>query len=74
MQEVARAHPDPAAVAWLLSSTADQFDEWIERAAIHEHDGGLPRQQAEVVALAQLYAESQRQPPAPVATPPPRRW
>jgi hypothetical protein len=74
MQEVARAHPDPAAVAWLLSSTPDEFDAWLERAAIHEHDGGLPKTQAEVVALAHLYAEAQRQPPAPAATPPPRRW
>jgi hypothetical protein len=47
--------PDPAAVAWLAMSTPDEFEEWSERAAIMEHDGGLSKRHAEVLALGYLF-------------------
>ena len=51
--------PDPAAVAWLAMSTPDEFEEWSERAAIIEHDGGLSKRHAEVLALGYLFEHAQ---------------
>jgi hypothetical protein len=34
--------------------TADLLDEWAERAAIVEYDGGLSREDAEIVASERL--------------------
>lgn len=49
----------PDAVAWVKANLDavkrevwPQFDDWQERAAIMEHDGGLPREQAELAAYA----------------------
>jgi hypothetical protein len=50
--------PDPAAVAWLAMSTPDEFEEWSERAAIMEHDGGLSKRHAEVLALGYLFEQA----------------
>jgi hypothetical protein len=49
--------PDPAAVAWLAMSTPDEFEQWSERAAIMEHDGGLSKRHAEVLALGYLFEQ-----------------
>jgi hypothetical protein len=46
-------------------STLQEFALWSERAAIMEHDGGLPRRQAEVMALGHLYEQAMRRPRAP---------
>jgi hypothetical protein len=51
--------PDPAAVAWLAMSTPDEFEQWSERAAIMEHDGGLSKRHAEVLALGYLFEQAQ---------------
>ena len=52
--------PDPAAVAWLARSTPDEFAQWSERAAIMEHDGGLSKRHAEVLALGYLFEQAQQ--------------
>jgi len=72
MHEVVPSQPDPAALAWLASSSAVMFAAWEERAAIHQFDGGLPRRQAEILALVHLYAQAQRAGPEAQATPPPQ--
>jgi len=61
--------PDPAAVAWLAMSTPDQFVAWSERAAIMEHEGGLPKRHAEVLALGYLFEHVQQQRVAAMAQP-----
>jgi hypothetical protein len=58
------------ALAWLAACTADQFAAWQEAASIAEYDGGLPRRQAEIIALAGMFGRSQLAPHA-VAIPPP---
>ena len=64
------ADPDPKALAWLSACTADQFAAWQEAAAIAEYDGGLPRRQAEIIALAGMFGRSQLAPDR-AAIPPP---
>jgi len=66
------AQPDPKALAWLTSCTPDEFLAWQEAAAIAEYDGGLPRRQAEIIALHGLFGRSQQaRGPQTAATPPP---
>ena len=52
-----RGRLDDAAVAWISARKAglmrevwDQFDDWEERAAIREFDGGMTRAEAEAAA------------------------
>jgi hypothetical protein len=47
-------------VAWLARSTPDEFEQWSERAAIMEHDGGLSKRHAEVLALGYLFEQAQQ--------------
>ena len=61
--------PDPAAVAWLAMSTPDEFEMWSERAAIMEHEGGLSKRHAEVLALGYLFEQVQQQRVAAMAQP-----
>lgn len=61
--------PDPAAVAWLAMSTPDEFEQWSERAAIMEHEGGLSKRHAEVLALGYLFEQVQQQRVAAMAQP-----
>lgn len=49
------------ALAWLRERWSEvcreawpQFDEWAERAAIREHDGGQPRAEAEKAAYQEV--------------------
>jgi hypothetical protein len=46
-------------------STPDEFEEWSERAAIMEHDGGLSKRHAEVLALGYLFEQAQQRQRAP---------
>ena len=57
--------PDPLAVAWLAASTADEFAEWSERSAIMQHEGGLSKRHAEVLALGYLFEQAQQRQRAP---------
>ena len=75
VHEVDPRQPDPAALAWLASSSDEMYATWQERAAIHEFDGGLPRREAEILALVHLFAKAQLAGPQTAAKPPPqRRW
>lgn len=58
-----RVEASPEALAWLASSTPDEFATWQERAAIMQHDGGLEQRHAEVLALVQLWAGMQQATP-----------
>jgi hypothetical protein len=62
--------PDPKALAWLASCTPHEFAAWQEAAAIAEFDGGLPRRQAEIIALAGMFGRLQSAPQT-AAIPPP---
>jgi hypothetical protein len=58
------------ALAWLAACTADEFAAWQEAASIAEYDGGLPRRQAEIIALAGMFGKFQSAPQT-AAIPPP---
>jgi hypothetical protein len=62
--------PDPAALAWLASSTADEYEQWSERAAIMQHDGGLSRRDAEVLAMGYLFEQAEQRRRQGQAAPP----
>lgn len=58
-----RGRLDDAAVAWIAARWRDvcreawpAFDDWEERAAIREYDGGQPRAEAEAAACREVAA------------------
>lgn len=53
----------PESIEWLKAHRSDlmrevwpEFDEWEERAAIREFDGGMSREDAEAAAYAEVMA------------------
>ncbi len=51
--------PRPLALA-LRDVLGDWWEEWKERSAILEIDGGLPRREAEVAAMGEILRKRQR--------------
>jgi hypothetical protein len=59
--DATRAAPEPSAAVLAKLGSPEARERWEERAAIHQHDGGLGIEQAEALALAEVL------PPAPAS-------